>query len=273
MKSLRWSIAANFVGRAWTLIMGAVFVPIYLNLLGVEAYGLIGFFLSLQSVLGIVDLGLSLTLNRELARSQGSLRSSAAMVRTLETVYWSASVGVGAMLIACGGWIARSWVQTVSLPVETVTESVRAMGLIFSLQAPFALYQGGLVGLQKQVLANAVLIFTAAIRFGGAALALWMLSPTLRTYFSWHIASAIVSTGLCAWALWRFIPERFWLARAEPRVLRDIWKFSMTVGHHVIAFECFDLTPYRDFAEKNRALLNQVRLSCPRFDFLRVDGL
>jgi O-antigen/teichoic acid export membrane protein len=72
--------------------MGLAFVPLYIKFLGIEAYGLIGFFAMLQASFQILDLGLSQTMNREMAR-YSALRDKAGeardLVRTLEVVYWA----------------------------------------------------------------------------------------------------------------------------------------------------------------------------------------
>ena len=55
-------------GRAWSMVLAVVFIPLYLKFLGIEAYGLVGFFAALQSIFGIMDFGIGMTLNREMAR-------------------------------------------------------------------------------------------------------------------------------------------------------------------------------------------------------------
>ncbi|MDE2320337.1 MAG: hypothetical protein KGL31_00215 [candidate division NC10 bacterium] len=42
------NIVANTLGKGWSMLMGLVFVPLYIKFLGMEAYGLIGFFATLQ---------------------------------------------------------------------------------------------------------------------------------------------------------------------------------------------------------------------------------
>ena len=44
------------------------FTPLYLKLLGVEAYGLIGFYSTLLAMLAFADMGFTATLTREIAR-------------------------------------------------------------------------------------------------------------------------------------------------------------------------------------------------------------
>ena len=62
--SVRNNIIANFAGSAWTKILGLAFVPIYIKLMGVEVYGLLGIFMSLVALLSLLELGLSATLSR-----------------------------------------------------------------------------------------------------------------------------------------------------------------------------------------------------------------
>src|SRR5258707_798621 len=68
MSTFKKNILANLVGKTWSGLVWLVFLPVYLKFMGVEAYGLVGFYLSLTAVLVILDLGLSTTINRELAR-------------------------------------------------------------------------------------------------------------------------------------------------------------------------------------------------------------
>jgi hypothetical protein len=43
-------LAANFAGVGWSVLMQIACVPLYLKFLGIEAYGLIGFYLMLQAI-------------------------------------------------------------------------------------------------------------------------------------------------------------------------------------------------------------------------------
>ena len=68
MNRIKLNILANFGGQGWAALAQLAFVPLYLKFLGIEAYGLIGFYMMLQGILQILDVGLSMTINRELAR-------------------------------------------------------------------------------------------------------------------------------------------------------------------------------------------------------------
>ena len=98
MSVIRRNVIANFAGKAWAVLMSLAFVPVYIKLLGIEAYGLIGFFLTLVAILSLLDLGLGTTLNRRLA--QLSIEKNAAqemcdLLRTLELIYLIIGIVIG----------------------------------------------------------------------------------------------------------------------------------------------------------------------------------
>lgn len=63
--SLRIGVISGYASQVYVLILGMAFVPIYIRLIGAEAYGLVGFFTMLQAWFGLLDLGLSATASRE----------------------------------------------------------------------------------------------------------------------------------------------------------------------------------------------------------------
>jgi hypothetical protein len=69
------NVFANLIGGVWVAVLTLAIAPIQVHLLGVEAYGVIGFISTLQVVVGVLDLGLSSTLTREIAGSAGEPRS------------------------------------------------------------------------------------------------------------------------------------------------------------------------------------------------------
>src|SRR5687768_9992984 len=107
---LKRNIAANLVGQIWVAAVAVVFVPVYIRLLGIEAYGLIGFFATLQVWLTLLDSGLTPMIARETARLKaGHLDPTAYrdLLRSVEAVL----AGVGLLLMAAL-WLAARWIST-----------------------------------------------------------------------------------------------------------------------------------------------------------------
>lgn len=223
------NVAANFAGTLWTALMGPALVAVYVRLIGIEAYALVGIFTTLQAVFTLLDLGLSAATNRELARFSATAdraEDARDLIRTAEVIYWAMAALIGGGVIALSAALARRWVRPEDLSPATVQQAFLMMGLVLACQFPFALYSGGLNGLQRQVLLNAILIATATLRGGGAVLLLWLVSPTIQAFFAWQLVVTVLQTGATALFLWRSLPESAARPRFRSSLLRTTWRFA-----------------------------------------------
>ena len=76
------NMAAAMANSVVVVLINLIAVPFYLHFLGMEAYGLIGFYATLQTVLQVLDLGLAPTVSREIAydAETGQQRRSASRI-------------------------------------------------------------------------------------------------------------------------------------------------------------------------------------------------
>jgi O-antigen/teichoic acid export membrane protein len=233
MTRLQFNLVANFAGQSWTALMALAFVPLYIKFLGIEAYGLIGFYAMLQASLQILDFGLSQTMNRELAKySVSTDKTSEArdFVRTLESGYWAIGIIIGAAVCISSPFIAGHWIKSGSIPVKTVQQAVMTMGFVAALQWPLSFYEGGLMGLQKQVLYNGIKIVMTTLSGCGAVFILWKISPTITAFFEWQIIVSILYVTLFTLFLWRSLPPSDHSPRINGMLLRNIWRFAAGVS-------------------------------------------
>jgi O-antigen/teichoic acid export membrane protein len=229
VSQLNRNILANFLGKGWNAIMLVALVPRYIQVLGIEAYGLIGFFATLQAVFSLLDLGLSTTLNRETARlsartdSEQEIRD---LVRTLEIIYWFVAVVIIFLVALLVPLVAGYWVNAQHLSTDTIRQSVFLIGVVIALEFPFALYSGGLIGLQRQVQLNSIVVTIATLRGLGSLLVLSFISPTIQAFFIWNAIVSLAQTFLSAIFLWRGLPKAAAPARFHGALLATIWRFA-----------------------------------------------
>jgi len=262
--TLRNNIIANFGGQAMTVLLGIAFMPVYIRILGIEAYGLIGFFLSLQALFAILDMGLSATLNRELARyshSGGSPEQKRDLVRTLEWVYWPIGFFIAAAVLLLSQPIAYHWLKPVDFSLAQTASAIALMGLATALQWPTALYGGGFRGLERQVALNAINVSFAVLRAFGAVGVLVYLSPTLEAFLWWQVVIAALQTAVCRFGLWHMLPAGARPALFQREILRRLRGF--TIGMTGIAALSFMLM------QSDRIILSTV-LSLDTFGFYTV---
>jgi O-antigen/teichoic acid export membrane protein len=199
--SIRSNIAANIFANVLIAIIFFVSVPLFIRYLGVEGYGLVGFFLFTQTLATVLDLGLMTMLTREFAvltaDQNGDGRGPRDLLRTSEVFYWSAAIVSGLGWTASAGFL--SWfVNPQGIDGETLYQCFLLMGITFALQFPAGLYSGALFGLQRQVAISVVSVVFSILRNLGAIAALQFLSSTPQTFFAWQLGCAVLQVPLLA---------------------------------------------------------------------------
>ena len=227
--SLKSNVVANFSGQVWITVIGILVVPVYLSYLGVELYGIIGVFWTLQNLLTVLDIGLAPTLNREIAHLSVFPEKAQEMrdlTRTLEIPHWLVAIFLGLLTFLLSPYIAEYWVNAATIPTETITYSFRLMSIAFAFQWANSIYSGGLLGLQKQVTYNVVNVFCQTVRSFGSIFILVFVSPTIQAFLLWQAVWAGVTTLIFAVALWRSMPASFVVSKFRLDLLRGIWRFA-----------------------------------------------
>src|SRR5262245_47837714 len=100
--SLGRNVTSNYAAQAYVALIGIAMVPLYLKYMGLEAYGLIGFFAMAQAWIQVLDFGLSPTLGREAAKlNAGSSTAETLMLflRLLDIVF-----GILGLAVALASW-------------------------------------------------------------------------------------------------------------------------------------------------------------------------
>ena len=229
MNLIKRNIFANYIGSIWMALMSFAFVPIYIRFLGIESYGLIGFFAALQGMFALMDMGISTTLNREMASLSVQSNKTSFMrdsVRTLEIVYWAMAFILCLIVVSLSGIIANHWINPKTITIETVENAIKLMGVIIAFRWPLNFYFGGLKGLQCQVLQNSINSVAATLRGVGAIFILWLVSPTIEAFFMWQVLISALQTVITRWFLWRILPKDIGRARFRLEVLNGSWRFA-----------------------------------------------
>ena len=229
---LGWNLAAGVASTAWTAIVTIATVPVYLHFLGVEAYGLIGFYIALQAMLAVLDLGLAQSINREVARSSQLDERIAVrnLLHTLAAGYWLIAILIGTGMWLLSPWIASTWLVSNINPSQ-LSMVVAIMGLTIALRFPLGLYLGALIGARRLALASGIEIAMVTLANFGVVAILAFISQTIEAFFIWQAAIAALNVLLVRGAVWRTLAisdakqRRFDIAG-----LKRIWKFSAGVA-------------------------------------------
>lgn len=232
---LRINIIANVIGSTSNAVLAIIFTPFYIQFLGIEAYGLIGFYITLQASVAFLEMGLSRACNRELARYSGmeeeySSKLMLDTLRSLEVVYWVVAVLLGVMLTAMIPWIADSWLKSSEFSVGELKDVLTILVWVIALRWPVGLYIGVLMGLQRQILMNFANVGISLLYWAGAAVTLWLIRPEIGIFFQWQLFVALCATVLFFSLAWRVMPGTFWQASFSSRIIKKIIPFAAGVG-------------------------------------------
>ena len=225
--SLGRNLLAGLANSIWSALIGLAVVPFYLKYLGIEAYGLIGFFVTTQAVLSLLDMGMAPTINREVARCSalGNLKEAGKLLHTLAVVYWCMAGVISLLIVSIAPLIAGYWLQSKKLSPQTISHAVMMMGLVVACRWPIGLYQGALIGAQRLTVSsgiNMVMVTTGSL---GAVAVLAFISPTIEAFFIWQACVGLVYAITVRSAAWRTIGKTNQNS-FDVGKLKTVWRFT-----------------------------------------------
>jgi O-antigen/teichoic acid export membrane protein len=206
--TFRRQLVANGIGRVWGFLSNFVFVPIYLQILGVDNFGVVALFTTVAGIVAFLDLGLSPTLARELHDQRRTVQQKTNLLFSYEGAY-AAIVGIVAivaLLVPSGAFSILLAQQDLARP--EVAYSVRLVFICAAAQMMFNFFVSGLLGVEEQVRGNIVIVAGGLVRGALVIVPLWFF-PQPITYLLWQLVFVTVFALLARHMLYRAIdPDR-----------------------------------------------------------------
>ena len=237
MASVKRNIIANYLGGGWSAVMGLAFIPVYIRYVGIEAYGLIGVYASLQAWFALLDMGLSPTINREMSRFTAGIHTPQSirdLLKSVEMIYLGIAVLLAVVVIGMASWIATDWLKVEVLSIRSVTHALMITGLIIGFRWVDTLYRSALLGLQHQVWLNSVTAAFATVRGLGTIAVLALISPTIQAFFLFQAITYAVETIILARQTHHYLPTPPNPPKFSFDALRGVWSFA--AGMTIITF-------------------------------------
>jgi O-antigen/teichoic acid export membrane protein len=225
------NIIANYIGKLWGFLSIFIFIRFYIDILGVKSYAIINFYAVILGLIAFADAGLTATLNRELAKDI-PIREKSNLVYTIEKIYLIICILVIVIIYSLSDYISQNFLISNSFSREQVSYYIKLMGVGIGFQLFSTLYEGGLMGLQKQVLTNKIKIVWSFFKSGIVVLPLLYI-PTLEFYFVWQIFCNLILLIV----LKKYLSQElvsFHKPKFSKDSLQNIWKYAL--GMMGIAF-------------------------------------
>lgn len=206
---LKASFVSSYITQAYIAFIGIALMPIYLHYLGMEALGLIGFFIMLQGCLQLLDLGLTPTLSREMSLFLAGIHNAQAAWQRLRGLEWILG-GLAILSIVSfwfsKHWITVNWLKVQNLNAELVAACVFLMGLAGTLRWLAGLYRAGLVGMEKQLWVNGTLVVFTTLKFIAVLPVLALADSPPLAFFEFQALIGLVELSVFARVLYRSLP-------------------------------------------------------------------
>ncbi|MGH7022176.1 MAG: lipopolysaccharide biosynthesis protein [Caulobacteraceae bacterium] len=221
------TLAFGFGAHFLIALVNVLATPLLLRFMGVEAYGLVAFFLVLHGWMLVFDLGVSPALARQLSRFRGgalSAQDARGLLAAAETMFVAGGVVAGGVLALASPWIAGHWLHSATLTRHQLDASLRLIAVMLVFRWLTGLYQAALIGLERQNLVNALAAGFVVVRYGAALAALAFVARTPVAFFAvqalFTVIEAVASRLLLGGALpklSRGAPPGWGRLRAEAR--------------------------------------------------------
>lgn len=225
--SVNRNLAASFAGNAWAALVQVAFVPVYIHLLGVEAFGLIGFYAVVQASLWILDMGFTPAVSREVARAlagEKSVDEARALLRSIEWVFVAGAVLLVGLAFFAAPWVADRWLDVQVVSRDSAVNAVRLMAALIALRLFVGVHRGVITGAQEIAWLSGIAAAAATLRGAGVIPVLW-LHPSIEVFFGFQLAATALEAGALGLKAWRLLPSAD-SPRPSVAMLRSVRGFS-----------------------------------------------
>ena len=209
--------------------MGIAFVPMYIKYLGVEAYGLIGVYAILQAWMTMLDMGMTPTITREMARYKAGAVSAESILDLLRSVEWICA-GLGLLIIGVfwlfSPMLAGSWLKLGKISIHVVTQAIFIMGFVVATRLWEEIYKGAIRGMQQQVWLNIAQAMLATLRWAGALCIIIWVSPTIQAFFIWQGFISLISVLVYSIKTYQRIPHSFRSGQFSLIAIKGVGNFA-----------------------------------------------
>jgi len=224
------NILWNLLGGLVSGIVIIFVTPLYLKNLGFDGYGILSFWLMMQVMMGLLDMGIGATMIRKFANPSSDntqVKYKHDLLRTIEIFYWGISMVLLLATIILSDRVGTNFLNSKIYSHSQVIQIVKLIGVALAFQLPCGVYLSCLSGLQIHGKMNAIQIVGTIFRHCLGILILIFISD-LTLFFVFQIFISFFQTAISRWIIWNEIKRNI---TSKPEfnlsILKSIWRFSI----------------------------------------------
>ena len=197
--SLRTTATANYLAAGIAAAAPLLALPYYLTHLGAEGWGLVSFALTLVVIIGMLEIGISQRLVRDLSLLAHRGRSGFLRVfRPIESYYWMAAAALALVVLLLAPLVVQHWLHLSSEHERDGYLTVYFCAALLLTQIPNAAYRSLLVANDRQVALCIQQTAINLIKHGGGILVVTRGGGLEGLYIHWAV-TAVVDVATRKW--------------------------------------------------------------------------
>lgn len=208
--NVKLNLVFNYLSQFYIGFIGIILIPVYINLMGKESYGLVGFFITIQSLFVILDFGLSSTAIKQVSLYRGgnlSVINYRNIVRSIEQLFLLVALFVAIVFYFSSNYLANSWFSFSILEEQQVKDSLALIGLLASMRWLYSFYRGVVNGYEKILFLSWFGSLMATLKYVVVILALVYIDNGPETFFEFQILVSIVELFTIIIVAYKLLPK------------------------------------------------------------------
>jgi O-antigen/teichoic acid export membrane protein len=223
------NVIANIVGTGVLVATTAATTILSFRLAGAEQYGLIGFYLTLHSIVAMLDTGLGPGLVREVAHTRmgNQPHGLRTILFTFQGIYAGITILTTLVLIGASSFMS-TWLSARTISPGEIQVALVLAALTVGLQRLRTVYSVFLEGLEQQVLVNLLQGGTSIVRAIVVLGAMLLIAPTAIVFLAAMLLLICAEVVVTAIFAWRSTRESGDPARFSRPMIHRLWRYLVT---------------------------------------------
>jgi len=220
---------ANLGGNFASIGISLLLIPLYIKYLGLEAYGLIGFFTTISAYVAVLDFGLLSSLANKMSSYKSSESSKDETVDILSSVE---NLFIGVLAVAALIWffaadfLSTAWFKENSLGMDRLKIILLLMGATTLIRFFGNIFRSTLLGLCDQIYLNISTSIFSMLRGVVVVFGLY-ISPSILTFFLLQLLTTLLEVLFFRLRVCKILDIKWTFPDANFSTLRQFYKIGV----------------------------------------------
>ena len=220
-------ILSQTLAQGWSAVLQLASIPIYFLLLGIESYGLLGIFAAVESLIILIDMTISSSVSREIARKL--VLSSRGVVKNFIIIvgkYYFGIVFFSLIFFYLIVYLLLAHTLYESSTSNTIYNLSAVVTLTILLRLSISFSKSILIGDQKQISLSVISSIFITLRIIGSFLLLYFVTNDITHFLMWHLVIFVFEFITLIIFIHNAFGNRINVISSDFKVIGDILSFA-----------------------------------------------